>query len=89
MKLAVDEEEYESSLEAELRSKLELTRIVRSGRTAKEPAVIRSLAEGIYVSKERCRRSFVKSVEEVEYFTDQVNTETFSKPDSARQTHIN
>lgn len=45
MKPAADEEEYESPLEAELRSKLELTRIVRSCRAAKESSVASTFAK--------------------------------------------
>ena len=88
MKPAADEEEYESSLEAELRSELELTRIVRRGRTAEEPAVVGTFAECVDRIEERGCRTFVEAVEHIEDLTDQIKPETLAEPDRTRQTHI-
>ena len=81
MKLAADEEEYESSLEAELRSKLELTRVIRCGRTAEESAIVGPLAKGINGSIGGCDRRLIKSVEQIENLADQIETKTFAEPD--------
>ena len=88
MKPAADEEEYESSLEAELRSELELTRIVRRGRTAEEPTVVGTLAERVNGIEERRCRAFVEPVEHIEDLTDQIKPESFAKSDGTRQTHV-
>ena len=84
MKLAADEEEYESSLEAELRSKLELTRVVRCGRTAEESPITSPLAERINVSEKWRNRRFIETISEVEDLADQVEPEAFAEPDRTR-----
>ena len=88
MKPAADEEEYESSLEAELRSKLELTRIVRSGWTTVETAVARTFAKCVYVCIERRGRTFVETIEHIEYLTNKIEAEPLAKSDRSGQAHI-
>ena len=83
------EEEYESSLEVELRSKLELTRIVCRGRATEEPSVTRTLSKRIYVSKERRCRAFVETVEQIEYLADDVETQTLAKPECPGHAEVN
>ena len=67
------------ALEVKLCSKLELTRIVSGGRTAKEPAIARTLSERVDVRKERRRRTFVKAIEHIEHLADDVQAEPFAK----------
>ena len=72
------------NLEAEFRSELELTRIVSGRRTAVETTVAGALAEGVDIGKERCRRTFVETIEKVETFGNQIETEAFAEPDRPR-----
>ena len=67
------------ALEVELRPKLELSSIVRCGRTAEEPAIIRALSERIHVGKEGRSRAFVEAIEHIEHLADYVEADTLAE----------
>src|SRR2546425_13167514 len=68
----------ESVLEIKLQSELELPRIVGCRRTAVVMAVARSLTKRVHVIDEWGGGRFVKAVEEIEAFRDDVEPHTLA-----------
>jgi hypothetical protein len=70
-----------SALEVKFQSELKLTRIECRGRLAVVMAVACSLAEGIYNLVKGVGRGFVEAIEEIESFSDDVQTQPFTEMD--------
>src|SRR6266550_405833 len=75
-------------LEIKLQSKLELPRIVGRRRTAVVMAVARALTKRVHVIDEWGGGRFVKAVEEIEAFRDDVESHTLAQAHRAAQTHV-
>src|SRR5262245_21387092 len=74
-------------LEIKLEAELELPRVESRGQLAVVLAA-GAFVKGVHRGIERVRRRFVEAVEEIEHFTDQVETELFAEMEPSLQAQV-